>query len=259
MTLSEKDVNDALERLDAGLELVMDARSARWQQPGRRAIRFEIDRARGQALLRELSERFHTRHAAGRHVLTTEPLDADDEMAQEETVPSRLYRRWHTVGELAEMVGARDAAIRKTLERYEEELILDNMTASNGQALIIRSTVSLYEVLQHVYGAHLPVQIDESIEERTPLPSAVTLDQSTYSIREMGVAVDRTYDAACGFFRKHDDRLTLTEKVSPETGHTVKAAVVDEALVAAMEAYWDLDVTIADPVGASQKRNEQPA
>lgn len=255
MTLTEKDIDEALDRLDAGLELVIDASGARWQLPGRSAIRFWMDRERGQALLSRLSDRFRVRSGRGRHVLSTEPIDTGDDEAAEpedETTPDRLYRRWHRVVELAEMVSRSKEAIRQTLIRYEDRLHIEQMSGTGGTPKIVRSNGALQEVLEAVYDVYLPIDIDGSLTPRVPLPSSVTLRKPVYTKRELGERVGRSGAAARGLFRKCDG-LTFIETTSPESGHTVSGVVADEALADAMEDYWSLDVTIAPKTEAEPR------
>ena len=238
---------DAEKRLSEGLELVIDGSGARWRLPGRRAIRFEVERARALRILRALSGEYHTRHPSGRHVLTPEPKEETSPEASDEdgdAGPVQLWRQWHTVAELAEMMGCSKASIRTTLDRHNDKPDQRRMTAGLGEPpLIVRSTRSLAIVLQDRYGEE--VIVDVTTAKRTPVISSVRLDQQVYTRSELGEVVKRSRAAVGNFSEKYD--LTETTVFHETAGREVKALVVDEALVAALKDHWNLEVTVTAP------------
>jgi hypothetical protein len=240
-------LTDAEKRLSEGLELVIDGSGARWRLPGRRAIRFEVERARALRILRALSGEYHTRHPSGRHVLTPEPKDDGDEPQSDSGRDDgrvRLWRRWHTVAELADLMGCSTGSIRTTLDRHDDKLDQRRMTAGLGEPpLIVRSTYSLAIVLQDRYGDE--VIVDVTTVKRTPVISSVRLDQQVYTRSELGEVVERSRAAVGNFSEKYD--LTETTVFHETAGREVKALVVDEALVAALKDHWDLEVTVTAP------------
>ena len=235
---------DAEKRLSEGLELVIDGSGARWRLPGRRAIRFEVERARALRILRALSGDYHTRHPSGRHVLTPEPKDDGDEPQSDSGRDDgrvRLWQRWHTVVELADLMGCSKGSIRTMLDRHDDDLDLRRMTAGLGQPpVIVRSTPSLSILLQDRYGEE--VIVDVTTVKRTPVISSVRLDQQVYTRSELGEVVERSRAAVGNFSEKYD--LTGTTVYHEAVGRDVKALVVDEALVAALKDHWDLEVTV---------------
>jgi hypothetical protein len=238
---------DVEKRLSEGLELVIDGSGARWRLPGRRAIRFEVERARALRILRALSGDYHTRHPSGRHVLTPEPKDDGDEPQSgsgRDDGRVRLRRRWHTVAELAEMMGCSKASIRTTLDRHDDKLDQRRMMAGLEEPpMIVRSAHSLAIVLQDRYGEE--VIVDVTTAERTPVISSVRLDQQVYTRSELGEVVERSRAAVGNFSEKYD--LTETTVFHETAGREVKALVVDEALVAALKDHWGLEVTVTAP------------
>jgi hypothetical protein len=238
---------DAEKRLSEGLELVIDGSGARWRLPGRRAIRFEVERARALRILRALSGEYHTRHPSGRHVLTPEPKEEMSPEASDEdgdAGPVQLCRQWHTVAELADLMGCSKGSIRTMLDRHDDDLDLRRMTAGLGQPpVIVRSTPSLSILLQDRYGEE--VIVDVTTVKRTPVISSVRLDQQVYTRSELGEVVKRSRAAVGNFSEKYD--LTETTVFHETAGREVKALVVDEALVAALKDHWDLEVTVTAP------------
>jgi hypothetical protein len=238
---------DVEKRLSEGLELVIDGSGARWRLPGRRAIRFEVERARALRILRALSGDYHTRHPRGRHVLTPEAKEETSPEASDEdgdAGPVQLWRQWHTVAELADLMGCSNASIRTTLDRHDDKLDQRRMTAGLGEPpLIVRSTHLLAVVLQDRYGEE--VIVDVTTVKRTPVISSVRLDQQVYTRSELGEVVKRSRAAVGNFSEKYD--LTETTVFHEAAGREVKALVVDEALVAALKDHWDLEVTVTAP------------
>ena len=238
---------DAEKRLSEGLELVIDGSGARWRLPGRKAIRFKVERARALRILRALSGDYHTRHPSGQHVLTPEPKEETSPEASDEdgdAGPVQLWRQWHTVAELADLMGCSNASIRTTLDRHDNKLDQRRMTAGLGEPpLIVRSTHSLAIILQDRYGEE--VIVDVTTVKRTPVISSVRLDQQVYTRSELGEVVERSRAAVGNFSEKYD--LTETTVFHETAGREVKALVVDEALVAALKDHWDLEVTVTAP------------
>jgi len=247
----DSELIDAEERRSEGLELVIDGSGARWRLPGRRAIRFEVKRARALRILRALSGDYRTRHPSGRHVLTPEPKEETSPEASGEegdAGPVQLWRQWHTVAELADLMGCGTGSIRTTLGRHDGDLDLRRMTAGPGEPpVIVRSTHSLAIVLQDRYGEE--VIVDVVTAKRSPVISSVKLSQQVYTLSELGELVERSRAAVGNFAQKYD--LAETTVYHETAGRDVKALVVDEALVSALRDHWNLEVTAAARRAAS--------
>jgi hypothetical protein len=232
-------LDEALRQLDAGMELVIDASGARWQMPGRPAIRFAVERGHAEALLRQLSDRFHTRCPQGRRVLTPEPIPPGSRPDGEPEPDRVLYRKWHTVKEIARICGTSHAKAYGCLMDHEEELILRRLP-SRSNAHLVRTTLDLAAVLEDLCGATVQIGLDESLDERQPAPQAVTLTEDTYTYQELGDLAKRSKRAAATMV-EHHDLETYTEE-----GSRLKFVMAGYALADAMEAYWDLEVTISE-------------
>ena len=249
---TDEETADALRRLDMGLELVIDATSARWQMPGRKAIRFEVERETALRLLRSLSDRFHTRHPSGRHVLTPEP-QVDDTESDAPTV--FLFRRWHTMEELGVICGTGRSTVYEFLRDHRERLVFRRLP-SRGRAWIVRTTLDLAHLLDPWTGLDVQIDVDETLDVRSPAPESVTLDRVTYTLEELGtLGGGRSPDAAHSMCKREG-----VEVLSRPDGEPF--VMTGPALKRAMERYWRLEVTIvpeAQRQRADPKKNEQPA
>jgi len=247
---TDEETDDALRRLDTGLELVIEPSGARWQMPGRKAIRFEVERETALRLLRSLSDRFHTRHPSGRHVLTPEPRV--DDTARGPT--ALLFRRWHTMKELGAILGKGRSAVLEFLQGHRERLIFRRLP-SRGRAWIVRTTLDLAHLLDSWTGLDVQIDVDETLDVRSPAPESVTLERVTYTLEELGTLGGRSPDAAHSMCKREG-----VEVLSRPDGEPF--VVTGPALKRAMERYWRLEVTIvpeAQRQRADPKKNEQPA
>jgi len=235
------DLEGPLEQLEQGLQLVIDRTGARWQKPGRTHLFFEVEKDRAEALYSELSDRFETRSQNGRRILTPEPVPEPDADASHQ---ASLYRRWHTMEEVAELCDIHPRTAYRKIVEPENDLLVRTI-CGQGQPRVVRTSLDLASYLAVTFGTELAIDIDPAIEPRQPIVETFELSEPAYTIRELASALQRSVHSVRYMSQQFADRLPVTKTWSDESNQHVKTLVSGPILASVMADYWDMTVTIA--------------
>jgi AcrR family transcriptional regulator len=239
----------ALARLDDGLELVLHRDGARWQVPARSHLYFEVSREKAEAIFEALNDRFQVRRMSGpsgrKRVLTPEPVAAPEPAGgarseAQDTPTVRLIRTWHTCREIARRLGVsydtvyNHATKKLTIRRAPVE--------QGGTTTVVRLDGKLVQWLRD-RGAEVEIDLSDDLEPRDPYPEEVKLTQPCYTYAELAEVTGREPSSVGRLCRRHD----VTRTTRPSDGRGRDPVVVDTtaALADAIESSWHMAVTIA--------------
>lgn len=245
MMISQDALDDALDKIDDGLELHLSRSRAWWQLRGRAAIRFPIEANRARRIIDALSDRFLTRRPPAKTILTTEPVPVDDDHEQDDDGPSLiLKRRWVIAQEIADAMGMSKGYVARKLKVHEHRMEW-RWAVQEGR----RSRWKAYDaydvvlVVEDVFDLTLTVY--EGVKSGPKItPKSVVLTRPWYSFKTLAPVVNRRASGIQTAIRQSDVELTSELRKVEHSYRRARVFRTDARLVRFLKERWDIDATI---------------
>lgn len=239
--LTEQDIDDAVQKLDDGFELLI-VRGSRAKWRVRRGITFSVPIEKARSLFDELKSRYRVRTGITppRRILTPEPTPSEDHPSCEDR--DVLARKWETVRDLARLVDISTSGIRDAIDRDSIHAVKREGTAADGrraQLLHVRVDEALAGYLAGLgYTGTLITHDGRELAVQDYRP-VVHLHREQYTREELAEKLDCT---------RHTVSKHLRNKQLPHETKAKGLHVYDtcEALATVIEREWTVEVILEE-------------
>lgn len=245
MMISQDVLDDALDKIDDGLELHLSRSRAWWQLRGRAAIRFSVDADRARRIIDALSDRFLTRRPPATTILTTEPVPVDAEDDHDDDGPSLiLTRRWVIAQEIADAIGLSKSYVARKLKNHEHKMEWRwAVNEGRGSRWKAYDAYDVVLVVEDLWGETLTVYEGVTSEPQIT-PASVVLTEEWYSFKTLAPVVNRCSSGIQTAIRQSSVDLTSELRKVDYAYRRARFFRADARLVRFLKERWDIDATL---------------